>query len=80
MSNKVKQKISPFQKAWQEANQLVYITQFEANMAGVPEPPAEEIVVNYFRLRDELETPNTVFHNVIAEELSKLKEQEKDHD
>ena len=80
MSNKVKQKISPFQEAWQEANQLVYITQFEANMAGVPEPPAEEIVVNYFRLRDELETPNTVFHNVLAEEIAKLKEQEKDHE
>ena len=80
MSNKVKQKISPFQKAWQEANQLVYITQFEANMAGVPEPPAEEIVVNYFKLRDELETPNTVFHNVLAEEIAKLKEQEKDNE
>ena len=80
MSNKVKQKISPFQKAWQEANQLVYITQFEANMAGVPEPPAEEIVVNYFRLRDELETPNTVFHNVLADEIAKLKEQEKDNE
>ena len=80
MSNKVKQKISPFQEAWQEANQLVYITQFEANMAGVPEPPAEEIVVNYFRLRDELETPNTVFHNVLAEEIAKLKEQEKDNE
>ena len=80
MSNKVKQKISPFQEAWQEANQLVYITQFEANMAGVPEPPAEEIVDNYFRLRDELETPNTVFHNVLAEEIAKLKEQEKDHE
>ena len=80
MSNKVKQKISPFQEAWQEANQLVYITQFEANMAGVPEPPAEEIVVNYFRLRDELETPNTVFHNVLADEIAKLKEQEKDNE
>ena len=80
MSNKVKQKISPFQEAWQEANQLVYITQFEANMAGVPEPPAEEIVVNYFKLRDELETPNTVFHNVLAEEIAKLKEQEKDNE
>ena len=80
MTNKVKQKISPFQKAWQEANQLVYITQFEANMAGVPEPPAEEIVVNYFRLRDELETPNTVFHNVLADEIAKLKEQEKDNE
>ena len=80
MTNKVKQKISPFQKAWQEANQLVYITQFEANMAGVPEPPAEEIVVNYFKLRDELETPNTVFHNVLAEEIAKLKEQEKDNE
>ena len=76
MSNKVKQKISPFGKAWQEANQLVYITQFEANMAGVPEPPAEEIVTEYFRLRDELETPNTVFHNVLAEEIVKLKKQE----
>ena len=80
MTNKVKQKISPFEKAWQEANQLVHIAQFEANQAGVPEPPAEEIVTNYFRLRDELETPNTVFHNVLAEELSKLKEQEKDND
>ena len=80
MSNKVKQKTSPFEKAWQEANQLVYITQFEANMAGVPEPPAEEIVVNYFRLRDELETPNTVFHNVLADEIAKLKEQEKDNE
>ena len=80
MTNKVKQKISPFQKAWQEANQLVYITQFEANMAGVPEPPAEEIVVNYFKLRDELETPNTVFHNVLAEEIAKLKEQEKNNE
>ena len=80
MTNKVKQKISPFEKAWQEANQLVYITQFEANMAGVPDPPAEEIVVNYFRLRDELETPNTVFHNVLADEIAKLKEQEKDNE
>ena len=80
MTNKVKQKISPFQEAWQEANQLVYITQFEANLAGVPEPPAEEIVVNYFRLRDELETPNTVFHNVLADEIAKLKEQEKDNE
>ena len=80
MQKKVKSKISPFQKAWNEANQLVYITQYEANMAGVPEPPAEEIVTNYFRLRDELETPNTVFHNVLAEEIAKLKEQEKDND
>jgi len=78
MTNKVKQKITPFGKAWQEANQLVRIAQFEANMAGVPEPPAEEIVVNYFRLRDELETPNTVFHNVLAEEIAKLKKQEKE--
>ena len=80
MTNKVKQKISPFEKAWQEANQLVYITQFEANMAGVPEPPAEEIVTNYFDLRDELEKPNTVFHDVLAKEIIKLKEQEKDND
>jgi hypothetical protein len=77
MSNRVKQKESPFEKAWQEANQLVYITQFEANMAGVAEPPAEEIVNSYFDLRDELEKPNTVFHDVLAEEIAKLKEQEK---
>ena len=80
MSNKVKQKISPFQEAWQEANQLVHIAQFEANMAGVAEPPTEEIVTNYFKLRDELETPNTVFHNVLAEEIAKPKEQEKDNE
>ena len=80
MKNKVKQKTSPFQEAWQEANQLVHIAQYEANMAGVPEPPAEDIVVNYFRLRDQLETPNTVFHNVLAEEIAKLKEQEKNND
>ena len=80
MTSNVKQKISPFEKAWDEANQLVYITQFEADQAGVPAPPAEEIVTNYFRLRNELETPNMVFHNVLAEELSKLKEQEKDND
>ena len=80
MQKKVKSKISPFQKAWNEANQLVYITQYEANMAGVSEPPAEEIVTNYFRLRDELETPNTVFHNVLAEEIAKLKEQEKENE
>jgi len=80
MSNKVKQNESPFQKAWQEANQLVRIAQYEANMAGVAEPPAEEIVVNYFRLRDELETPNTVFHNVLAEEIAKLNKQEKDNE
>ena len=80
MINKVKQKESPFEKAWQEANQLVHIAQYEASMAGVAEPPAEEIVVNYFRLRDKLETPNTVFHNVLAEEIAKLKKQEKDND
>ena len=80
MTNKVKQKISPFEKAWQEANQLVYITQFEANMAGVAEPPAEEIVNSYFDLRDELEKPHTVFHDVLAKEIANLKEQEKDND
>ena len=46
MVNRVKQNKSPFQKAWDEANQLVYIAQFEAHQAGIPEPPAEEIVSN----------------------------------
>ena len=80
MVNRVKQNKSPFQKAWDEANQLVYIAQFEAHQAGIPEPPAEEIVCNYFRLREELEKPNQVFHNALAEEISKIKSQEKDND
>ena len=80
MVNTVKQKKSPFQEAWDEANQLVYIAQFEAHLAGIPEPPAEEIVSNYFRLREELEKPNQVFHNALAEEISKIKSQEKEND
>ena len=76
MGTKVKQKISPFEKAWQEANQLVYIAQYEANQASLQEPPAEEIVTNYFRLREELEKPNDVFHNALAEELKKQKDKE----
>jgi len=80
MVNRVKQKKSPFQEAWDEANQLVYIAQFEAHQAGIPEPPAEQIVSNYFRLREELEKPNQVFHNALAEEISKIKSQEKEND
>ena len=80
MVNRVKQKKSPFQEAWDEANQLVYIAQFEAHQAGIPAPPAEQIVSYYFRLSEELEKPNQVFHNALAEEISKIKSQEKEND
>jgi len=76
MNRKVKQKKSPFQKAWDEANQLVWITQFEADKLGIDSPPAEEIVLNYFQYREDLENPNDVFHKSLSMELEKLKQEE----
>jgi len=77
MSANVKQKESPFQKAWDEANQLVYIAQYEADQLGIESPPAEEIVLNYFQFREDLNKPHDLFHTVLEDELKKLKMKEK---
>ena len=74
--NKDVKKKSPFQKAWDEANQLVYVAQYEADMNGLPCPPAEEIVCNYFQLREELSNENDVYHEALSQELAKLKSEE----
>tara|TARA_R100000808_G_scaffold25075_2_gene61387 strand:+ start:6969 stop:7217 length:249 start_codon:yes stop_codon:yes gene_type:complete len=80
---KVKQKVStadsPFGKAWQEANQLFYVAEFEAHRMGVTPPKVEEVVGHLFQLRDDLGNPNDLYQIALSEQLSKLS-QEKENE
>ena len=88
MANNVKRKknmhdlriVSEFGKAWQEAEQLVYVAEFEADKMGVIAPPAEQIVGHLFQLRDDLGNPNDLYHIALAEQLKNLKKQEKENE
>ena len=84
MTNNVKRKknmydlrtVSEFGKAWQEAEQLVYVAEFEADKMGFIAPPAEQIVGHLFQLREDLGNPNDLYHIALAEQLKNLKKQE----
>ena len=88
MNRKVKQKknmydlrtVSGFGKAWQEAEQLVYVAEYEANKLGVIAPPAEQIVGHLFQLREDLGNPNDLYHIALVEQLKNLKQQEKENE
>ncbi len=67
---------SSFNKAWMDAEQIFYVAQAEADRMGVPPPKPEEVVGHLFQLRESLGKETDIFHDVLADELAKLKKEE----
>ncbi len=71
---------SGFNKAWREANQVLYVAEAEAHRLGVTPPKAEEVVGHFFTLRANLGSHIDVFHDCLSKELDKLKKEENENE
>jgi len=72
--------VSDFNKAWDEANQVLYVAEAEAHRMGVAPPKAEEVVGRFFQMRENLGREIDVFHDCLSNELDKLKIEENENE